>query len=66
MKKNLPTEFVFSLFALLIAVILVHAIYLTVIRPNADEIIAEQRVAMEIEPDYVAERSFFEIGRAHV
>jgi len=63
MKKNLPTEFVFSLFALLIAVILVHAIYLTVIRPNADEIIAEQRVAMEIEPDYVAERSFFVIVR---
>ena len=39
MKKNLPTEFVFSLFALRIAVILVHAIYLTIIRPNADEII---------------------------
>jgi len=63
MKKNLPTEFVFSLFALLIAVILVHAIYLTIIRPNADEIIAEQRVAMETDPDYVAERSFFVIVR---
>ena len=54
MKKNLPTEFVFSLFALLIAVILVHAIYLTIIRPNADEIIVEQRVAMETDPDFVA------------
>ena len=63
MKKNLPTEFVFSLFALLIAVILVHAIYLTIIRPNADEIIVEQRVAMETDPDFVAERSFFVIVR---
>jgi biopolymer transport protein ExbB/TolQ len=63
MKKRMPTEFVFSLFALLISVILVHSIYLTVIRPNADAIILEQRAAMEMEPDYIAERSFFVIVR---
>jgi biopolymer transport protein ExbB/TolQ len=63
MKKHIPTEFVFSLFALLIAVILVHAIYLTVVRPNADAVIIEQRIAMETDPDYVAERSLFVIIR---
>jgi biopolymer transport protein ExbB/TolQ len=63
MKKRMPTEFVFSLFALLISVILVHSIYLTIIRPNADAIILEQRAAMEMEPDYIAERSFFVIVR---
>ena len=52
MKKHIPTEFVFSLFALLIAVILVHSIYLTVVRPNADAIVAEQRASMESDPDY--------------
>ncbi len=63
MKKHVPSEFVFSLFALLIAVILVHSVYLTVIRPNADAIVAQQRAAMESDPDYVAERSFFVIVR---
>jgi len=63
MKKNMPTEFVFSLFALLISVILVHSIYLTVIRPNADAIILEQRAAMEVDPDYSPERSLFVIVR---
>ena len=63
MKKNMPTEFVFSLFALLISVILVHSIYLTVIRPNADAIIIEQRAAMDVDPDYSPERSFYVIVR---
>jgi biopolymer transport protein ExbB/TolQ len=63
MRKHLPTEFVFSLFALLIAVIVVHSVYLTVIRPNADVITLEQRAAMETDPDYIAERSFYVIVR---
>ena len=63
MKKSMPTEFVFSLFALLISVILVHSVYLTVIRPNADAIILEQRAAMEVDPDYSPERSFYVIVR---
>lgn len=61
--KKMPSEFVFHLFALLISVILVHSVYLTVIRPNADEIILEQRIQIETNPDYVAERSFYVIVR---
>ena len=63
MRKQMPTEFVFSLFALLLAVILVHSIYLTVIRPNADAILAEQKAAMEADPEYIVEPSFYVIMR---
>ena len=61
--KKMPSEFVFHLFALLISVILVHSVYLTVIRPNADAIILEQRAQIETNPDYIAERSFYVIVR---
>ncbi|MCP4000110.1 MAG: MotA/TolQ/ExbB proton channel family protein [Gammaproteobacteria bacterium] len=61
--KKMPTEFIFQLFALLIAVILVHSVYLTVIRPNADAVILEQRAQIETNPDYIAERSFYVIVR---
>jgi biopolymer transport protein ExbB/TolQ len=63
MKKRMPTEFVFSVFALLLSVILVHSIYLTVIRPNAAAILAEQKAAIQADPAYIAEPSFFVIMR---
>jgi len=55
-KKNIPVEFVFQLFALIIAIIIVHAFYVSVVRPNAIEIIAEQNAAAAVDPDYVRER----------
>ncbi|MDP6436662.1 MAG: MotA/TolQ/ExbB proton channel family protein [Gammaproteobacteria bacterium] len=61
MKKQMPNEFVFHMFALLISVILVHSVYLTVIRPNADAITLAQRAEIEVNPDYVPERSFYVI-----
>ena len=56
-KKNIPVEFVFQLFALIIAVIVVHAFYVSVVRPNAAQIIEEQNAAAAADPDYVRERS---------
>ncbi len=55
-KKNIPVEFVFQLFALIIAIIIVHAIYVSVVRPNAAQIIEEQNIAAAADPDYVRER----------
>ncbi|MEM6513046.1 MAG: MotA/TolQ/ExbB proton channel family protein [Pseudomonadota bacterium] len=55
-KKNIPVEFVYQLFALIIAVIIVHAFYVSVIRPNATQIIEEQNAAAAADPDYVRER----------
>jgi len=60
---KMPSEVVFNMFALLIAVILVHSVYLTVVRPNADTTMQEQRIQMETDPDYVVERSFYVIIR---
>jgi biopolymer transport protein ExbB/TolQ len=56
-KKNIPIEFVFQLFALIIAIIVVHAFYVSVVRPNAAAVIAEQAIEAAENPDYVRERS---------
>jgi len=63
MKKHIPTEFVFQMASLLIAVIFVHGIYVAVVRPNAAAIIEEQQIQIEENPDYVPERAFFVIIR---
>ena len=55
-KKNIPVEFVYQLFALIIAIIIVHAFYVSVIRPNAAQIIVEQNAAAAVDPTYVRER----------
>ncbi|MGH8196497.1 MAG: MotA/TolQ/ExbB proton channel family protein [Woeseiaceae bacterium] len=56
-KKNIPVEFVFQLFALIIIFIVVQAYYMTVVRPNAVEAIAEQNRQLEQNPNFVPERS---------
>ena len=49
-KKNIPVQFVFQLFALIIPVIVVHAFYVSVVRPNAEQVIAEQNAAAAADP----------------
>jgi biopolymer transport protein ExbB/TolQ len=56
-RKNIPVEFVYQLFALIISVILVHAFYVSVVRPNAAQVIEEQAAAAAADPGYVKERS---------
>ena len=58
MKRD-TNEMFFQLVALLLAIIMVHTIYVTVVRPNADAVIrrhAEQAAAGE---PYVVPRTFF-------
>ncbi|MCK5423244.1 MAG: MotA/TolQ/ExbB proton channel family protein [Deltaproteobacteria bacterium] len=59
MKKSFPLsfEFIYQLFSLIIIIILVHAIYVAIIRPNADAFLGEQAALMEKDPSYVAQRS---------
>ncbi|MBM4196988.1 MAG: MotA/TolQ/ExbB proton channel family protein [Gammaproteobacteria bacterium] len=59
MNRTFSREFVFQLFALIIAVLLVHTVYVTVVWPNAEAVVAEQRAMMDKDPDYVAETSFY-------
>jgi biopolymer transport protein ExbB/TolQ len=63
MKKTYPTEFVFQTISLIVAIIVVHAIYVLLIRPQADSILAQQQAQMEVDPNYVQERSVFVIIR---
>jgi biopolymer transport protein ExbB/TolQ len=59
MKKNFPVELVYQVFSLLIAFILVHALYVTVIRPQASSFLEQEAANMQANPDYVPQRSFF-------
>ena len=56
-KKNIPIEFVYQLFALIIAIIIVHAFYVSIVRPNATEVLERQAMEAADNPDYVRERS---------
>jgi len=56
-RKNIPVEFVYQLFALIIAVIVVHAFYVSIVRPNATEVLEQQAIEAANNPDYVRERS---------
>jgi biopolymer transport protein ExbB/TolQ len=56
-KKNIPIEFVFQLFALIIAIIIVHAFYVSVVRPNAAAVIEEQNFLASQDPDFTRVRS---------
>jgi biopolymer transport protein ExbB/TolQ len=59
MNRSFSTEFVFQIFSLIIAVIIVHAVYVSVIRPNAAAVVEEQRILIEQDPEYIPERSLF-------
>lgn len=63
MRSSRPSEFVYQLAALLIAVIVVHSFYVTVVRPRADEDFAIQSAQMQADPDAVPERSVWIIVR---
>lgn len=56
-KKNIPIEFVYQLFALIIIVIVVQGYYMSVVRPNAAEAIEEQNRLTDQNPNYIPERS---------
>jgi len=59
MKKNFSTEFVFQVFALLISFIIVHAVYVTLVRPSAASHMQQQAANLAADPAYIIESSFF-------
>ncbi len=63
MRRQLPVEFVFQLFSLFLSVILVHAMYVAWIRPQANAVMEEQRILLEQDAEYVPERSLYVIVR---
>jgi len=63
MRRAWPGEFGFQLVSLIVATLAVHAVYVTVVRPRADAVLAAEVVAMQQDPDYVPKRSVWVIVR---
>lgn len=63
MSKQISFEFIFQLFSLIIAIIIVHAVYVSIVRPNARAVLEEQAIQMNVNPDYVPERSPYVVIR---
>jgi biopolymer transport protein ExbB/TolQ len=61
MKRLFPNEFLYQMFALIIIVIFVHGFYVTVVRPQADAVLAEQRVRAQSDVNYSPEPNFWVI-----
>ena len=59
MKRGFPVELVYQVFSLLIAFILVHALYVSFIRPQAQDFLEQEALQMQSDPAYVQQRSFF-------
>ncbi|MDC1527828.1 MotA/TolQ/ExbB proton channel family protein [Gammaproteobacteria bacterium] len=58
-QQGIISDFLYQVFALIIAVIVVHAIYVAVIRPNADLQMEQQAIMQAADPDFVSERSLY-------
>jgi len=59
MTRRLPTEMLYQLFALLIAFIVVHAVYVALVRPQARADLQATATALQADPDLVPTRSFY-------
>lgn len=53
-----PSEFVWTLFALIFTIVVVHATYVTWIRPQGEAITAAELARMQEDRNYVPQRSF--------
>ncbi len=63
MRNSRSSEFVYQVAALFISVILIHSIYVTVVRPRADLDLALRTAQMQTDPDAVPERSVWIVVR---
>jgi biopolymer transport protein ExbB/TolQ len=63
MNKKLPFELVYQVGALLISVILVHLVYITLIRPTADAILEDQAERAATGEAFVQDRSIYVVLR---
>lgn len=62
-KKQIPVDFLFQVFALIISIIIVHSIYVSIVRPNAEAILLEQSIRISENKEYVPERSAYVLIR---
>jgi hypothetical protein len=60
-QQALMSDFVYQVFSLVIALIIVHAYYVAVVRPNSEAIMAQEAVMQAQNPDYASSPSFYVI-----
>jgi biopolymer transport protein ExbB/TolQ len=58
------SEFFVTLMALIVTILVVHALYVSWIRPTGDEIVAAEQAHLKADPQYVPKRSFFLVVNA--
>lgn len=61
MKRSFPAEFVYQILSLLLIVVVIHAFYAGVVRPNATAILMAQAAAIKADPAAVIETSLWVI-----
>ncbi len=57
MRKKLPNDFLFTIVALLVSIVIVHTVYVLHVRPVAEATLQADRERMRADPDYVPQRS---------
>lgn len=62
-RNQIPAELIYQIFSLLIAFIIVHSIYISVIRPQADTFMQHEHRLMLEDTSYVQKRNFYVVVR---
>lgn len=62
-QQGVLSDFFYQLFALILSVIIVHSLYVAIIRPNADAIAQQQAVMLAENPEFIPERSLYVVMR---
>ena len=63
MKSSAGSDFIYQVFALILSFIIVHAVYVALIRPNADALMQEQLERQAAGEAYIVQRSLYIVMR---
>jgi len=63
MQRRVTSEFIYQFFALVLSLIIVHAIYIAIVRPNAEAILDAQLERQAAGEQFVPERSMYVVMR---
>jgi biopolymer transport protein ExbB/TolQ len=62
-QQGIISDFIYQIFALIISVIIVHAVYVAIIQPNAAAALAQQSAMQLADAEYVAPMSMYVVLR---
>ena len=58
-QQGIISDFIYQVFALIISIIIVHAIYVAIIRPNAEAVQVQEAALQAADPNYTQARSMY-------